>query len=615
MDKSWIAKLHNTNEYLNGLNIFLDFAFKKDPTVRCPCPVCGFLKWETRDVVKDHLLCRPFPKNYVIWDLHGEKRLPVASRNEDIVQEMFCFENPMETMINDAFGNHRPTTNIDESQPLGGPDILNEGLREEQSSFREFIDDGNQSLYEGSKYTKLEFLTKYYHIKVLCGLSDKAMKMILDLLRGAFEQAKFPRSFYEAKKTIQKLGLNYTKIDACPNDCMLNLGDEEKNLEICKHYGTSRWNPNYKKKKAAKVLCYFPLKPRLQRLFMCSKIAEHMRWHALENNKDGLMRHPRDGEAWNNFDSIHPEFASDPRNIRLGLASDGFNPFGKMSTSYSIWPVFLIPYNFPPWMCMKHTSFILSIIIPGKEVPGNKIDVYLQPLVKELKDLWNDGVETFDASTNETFRMRAALLWTISDFPGLSILSWWNTYTGLACPTCNFDAEPCRLPHSKKWCFMGHRRFLSKNHRFRLNRVRFDGGVKERNPPLKLSGSDILRQMENPNITCRRGKRNRQVVKQWKKKSIFFELPYWELNLLRHNLDFMHIEKNVCDNVLYTLLNDKSKSKDHLNARKDLKEMGLRRDLWPDDRGIYHLALLSLTRNTKKLFLKTLKNLRVPDGY
>ena len=110
-------------------------------------------------------------------------------------------------------------------------------------------------------------------------------------------------------------------------------------------------------------------------------------------------------------------------------------------------------------------------------------------------------------------------------------------------------------------------------------------------------------------------KRSRQEVTQWNKRSIFFELPYWESNLLRHNLDFMHIEKNVCDNVMYTLLHEKDKSKDNLNARKDLKEMGLRPDLWPDDNGKYHLALFSLTRGTKKLFLKTLKTITVPDGY
>ena len=119
----------------------------------------------------------------------------------------------------------------------------------------------------------------------------------------------------------------------------------------------SRWKPNKKKKIAAKVLRYFPLKPRLQRLFTCRKTAKDMRWHVLEDNKDGLLRHPRDGEAWKTFDLIHPEFSSDPRNVHLGLATDGFNPARTLSSTYSIWPVFLIPYNLPPWICMNHTSF------------------------------------------------------------------------------------------------------------------------------------------------------------------------------------------------------------------------------------------------------------------
>lgn len=63
------------------------------------------------------------------------------------------------------------------------------------------------------------------------------------------------------------------------------------------------------------------------------------------------------------------------------------------------------------------------MIIPGPRAPGNNIDVYLQPLIKELNELWSDGVDTFDSSKNEIFRMRTALMWTISDFPRLDNLS------------------------------------------------------------------------------------------------------------------------------------------------------------------------------------------------
>ena len=133
-----------------------------------------------------------------------------------------------------------------------------------------------------------------------------------------------------------------------------------------------------------------------------------------------------------------------------------------------------------------------------------------------------------------------------------------------------------------------------------------------RDPPKKLFGFDILEQINNIDVTFGRrvekvrGKRTRvgrvarDSTQQWKKKSIFFDLSYWKHNLLRHNLDVMHIQKHVCDNLIYTLLNDSSKSKDHVNARKDLKAMGIKYDLWPNESGKYPLAIFTMTSQGKK---------------
>ncbi|XP_052723821.1 uncharacterized protein LOC108344223 [Vigna angularis] len=365
-------------------------------------------------------------------------------------------------------------------------------------------------------------------------------------------------------------------------------------------------------------------------MFLSSKIAEHMRWHASESTDEGMLRHPRDSEAWKKFDLMHPQFALDPRNVRLGLATDGFNPYGNLSTNHSIWPVVLIPYNLPPWMCMKQSSFIMPMIIPGKRASGNDIDVYLQPLIEELKELWNTGIKTFDSYGNEVFDMRAAILWTISDFPGLGTLSGWNTHTGLACPRCNFDTTPKKLVKGGKFCFISHRRWLDGRHRFRLAHMRFDGTIENRSQPVAISGHDILQQLGNVHVEFgkepiveERSKRQHRVDRpkvetlQWRKKSIFFDLPYWVDNLLHHNLDVMHIEKNVCDNILFTLLNDSTnnKCKDNLKARKDLQLWGIRPDLWPDENGRYLPAIYTLSNVNKDIFLKTLKNITVPDGY
>ncbi|KAA0059144.1 uncharacterized protein E5676_scaffold201G00310 [Cucumis melo var. makuwa] len=77
-----------------------------------------------------------------------------------------------------------------------------------------------------------------------------------------------------------------------------------------------------------------------------------MRWHKDKRcETEGILRHPADAEGWKHFDEQHPCFALDTQNVRLTLSSDGFNPFENMSTSYSMWPVILIPYNLPPWKC------------------------------------------------------------------------------------------------------------------------------------------------------------------------------------------------------------------------------------------------------------------------
>ena len=89
--------------------------------------------------------------------------------------------------------------------------------------------------------------------------------------------------------------------------------------------------------------------------------------------------------------------------------------------------------------------------------------------------------------------------------------------------------------------------------------------------------------------------------------------------MLRHNLDVMHIEKNVCDNFIGTLLDIDTKTKDGLNARLDLKEIGIRPELYPvvDDKGKQLLppAPFTMSREKKEILCSVIKNIRTPDGY
>ncbi|GJT17135.1 hypothetical protein Tco_1193410 [Tanacetum coccineum] len=92
-----------------------------------------------------------------------------------------------------------------------------------------------------------------------------------------------------------------------------------------------------------------------------------------------------DGRSMKDFAPKYLDFAAEPRNVLLGLAADGFNPFGNLSQSYSMWPVILTTYNLPLWLCMKESSFMLTLLIPGPKSSGKDIDVYLRPLIDDLK--------------------------------------------------------------------------------------------------------------------------------------------------------------------------------------------------------------------------------------
>ncbi|XP_074336893.1 uncharacterized protein LOC141674065 [Apium graveolens] len=288
------------------------------------------------------------------------------------------------------------------------------------------------------------------------------------------------------------------------------------------------------------------------------------------------------------MDAKFPHFAEDDRNVRLGLASDGFSPYRTMSTTHSTWPIVL-------------------------------------PLIAELKDLWDKSIETYDALAGENFNLCASILWTISDFPGYGMLSGWSTNGYLGYSVCHYETSSLYLKHSKKVCYMNHRKFLEPNHKWRFDKKRFNGEIEMGMSPSILSGlevEELLTGFQNQFGAAKQKKGRKKKGEKLillLKKSILFDLPYWSQNLHRHNLDVMHIEKNLRDNILGTLLNMGGKSKDHLNARFDLQEMGIRKDLHPvlkNDGKSYEIraAIFDMMNKEKETFCAVLENAKLPYG-
>ncbi|KAM1166259.1 hypothetical protein PS1_025883 [Malus domestica] len=494
MDRSWLTIARNLEAYTAGINLFLDQAVANGvgpDKFRCPCKRCCNRYTFVRNTVVEHLILYDMDKDYknAWWRHHGEKNIGeqnVAIEEEETGDEVAG----MHDFLNDVFVQPLTEEGVGPSTepPIG------ERRPEEVETFFRLLEEADQDLWPGCKeFKKLEAVVRLYQIKCLAGMPDEIFTTLLELIKRMLPEGDcLPDSCYKAKKLINDLGLTYVKIDACPNDCMIYWKDTSE-LTVCSVCGESRHKitnaeDSSRKKIAAKVMWYFPLKPRLQRFFMSKHTAEHMRWHATECPKDEFMRHPSDSPAWKHLDNLYPDFASEIRNVRLGLASDGFNPFGKMRHDHSTWPVVLSVYNLPPWMCMKQPNLLLSLLIPGPRSPGKEIDVYMRPLIDELNELWEVGTPTYDAYSNQSFTMKAAVLWTISDFPAYGMLSGWSTHGYKACPHCMHDKESIYLPASRKICYMGHRRFLEDNHMFRRQTINFNGRREHRSAPRQWTG-------------------------------------------------------------------------------------------------------------------------------
>ena len=165
---------------------------------------------------------------------------------------------------------------------------------------------------------------------------------------------------------------------------------------------------------------YLPVIDRLRAIFGNPKDAKLMSWHASDERTkgDGKLWHPTDGKQWKHFDAkFQKEFGNEARNVRFTLSTDGMNPFGDLSSSHSTWPVILTIYNLPPWICQKQRYLLLTCIISRPKQPDNDIDVFLEPLMEDMKILWETGVTKMDASEKKKFILKAIIFVTINDYP------------------------------------------------------------------------------------------------------------------------------------------------------------------------------------------------------
>ena len=345
------------------------------------------------------------------------------------------------------------------STPLEGAPALNDECR--------------TPLYGGSNLSRLDTTLMFMNVCRTHKVSNACITELLHLFSKVILPLpnSLPSSEGIATAMVSRLGLRYDTIDACWNGCVL-YRREYASLESCPKCEAERYKRVGMARVPYKVLRHFPLVPRLKRMFSTPQLARLMTWHAENISTDGNMRGPYDSLQWQHVKDTHTEFTADSRNIHLGLCADGVNPYSQKRSTHSLCPVFLLNYNIPPWLTIKKNFIMLSLLIPGPEaVTAAHFDVFICPLLEELRELWTEGVTCRDAARwrgEHTFTMRAILLWCIHDFPAYAMMASTTNKGYCACPVCG-PATPSRYSeHLSKVVHGGsHRRWLPRNHPFR----------------------------------------------------------------------------------------------------------------------------------------------------
>ncbi|KAL9662977.1 hypothetical protein QQ045_027813 [Rhodiola kirilowii] len=271
------------------------------------------------------------------------------------------------------------------------------------------------------------------------------------------------------------MGLGYETIHACEYGCILYY-KENKDLLSCPVCGEARYDERGSKSRVPKkTIKYFPLTLRLQCLYMSPtyqpKCVGTLKEVSMIQSTLGTLQMEKHGkDLMKNFHSLE---------VRCGIT----------------WPIVLMPYNLPPHMCMKKEMNILCMLIFGPKSPGKCLNVFMRPLIDELKMLWEEGVQTYDRTDGSSFIMKAAVMWTISDFPGLGMLGGIKTKGYKACPLCLDEIDATHI--TGRMSYQGHQRWLPRDHDWRFTTNRFNGEIEHREPPTSLSGTEIFAQISS----------------------------------------------------------------------------------------------------------------------
>jgi hypothetical protein len=136
-------------------------------------------------------------------------------------------------------------------------------------------------------------------------------------------------------------------------------------------------------------------------------------------------------------------------------------------------------------------------MILGPKEPRKQINIFLRPLMKVVKVLWQ-GVDAYDSHLKYRFNLWAAYLWSIHDYLAYDKFVGWCVHGRLNCLVCMDKSDAFRLQHGRKVNFFDcHQRFLPLSHEFRGDKESFKkaSSIRKGSPNRKLR-ADIIKMLD-----------------------------------------------------------------------------------------------------------------------
>jgi len=220
-DMSLMRIAKYTSKWQKGFKDFIQNTFggtSKEETAPCPCARCHCMSYRNQKDVRCHLVLRGFDETFI---KEGNVKDLVACPQED---------NPAEGEYDDGETGDAPASKELISALIRGAihgELTGSGDEEPNESVNNFfklLTEAQKELYPGCKEaTKVSFIIRIYQMKCMHGFSNNGIQSILDLF--ALFHPEIPDTLDKVCKVVRDLGLDYQKIHACVNDCVLFRGD------------------------------------------------------------------------------------------------------------------------------------------------------------------------------------------------------------------------------------------------------------------------------------------------------------------------------------------------------------------------------------------------------